>query len=471
MERTGRIGPLRRDAAGPRSGLRWLPYLGAGALSAALLVGPRAALAAGSVDAVAQDAAQGLGPTPTAVLVVAAPLVSDQATPRGDELSLRIAALVAGRLGSGARAHAQTAGLAAARALAGRASALVFVQSEIHQGDLRTTLDVYPSSANAWDRIRNPLPSPSGHAFATAKLDAEVRSFLAPLSLEQASVRKFRHDEGDVLSAACGDVEGDGGQSLVLVTRARVAVGRLREGHFVAERTAAWSALARRAPVPLREPLASAVVTPGAIALGTTDRGGLTVTPDLAGHTVLSGIPAWSSEGLVCLRPDASVGAFDGAPVDCASLRDDKPRLAVPAPRFDAFASARFVDAAGATRTAVAVREPSGRLRLRAGETLISPEGDFGAQLALADLDEDGQPDLVTTSATTDDAVNVFSVSSDAAELRGRLHLGAPGRVHALAVCPPAGSGGPALVAVLGSEVWLVRASVAGAPRPRTGAR
>lgn len=429
---------------------------------AALLVAPVAS-AAGAVDAVAQEAAQGLTQTPAAVVVVAAPLVTDQPAPRGDELALKIAALVAGRLGAGARAHPQAQPLATARALAGRASALVFVQVEIAKGDLRTTLDVYPSMANAWDRIRNPLPAPTSHAFASGKVDAEVRTFLSPLSLEQASVHKARHDEGDVLAAACGDVDGDGGDEIVLVSRSRVAMGRVHGGKFVAERTAAWKSLAPRAPVPMREPLASAVVVPGAVHLGSTDRAGLTLTPDLAGHSPIVGVPAWSAEGLVCLQPSAAAGAFDGAPVSCTRARDTKPVMAVPAPRYDAFASSSIVDASGVARAVVVVREPSGKLRLKLGDAALSPDGDFGAQLAVLDLDQDGVPDVATSASGPDDAVNVFSLASPTGELRGRLHLAAPAGVRAYAACPPEEGGEPVLLAVVGAELWLVRAGTQGA--------
>jgi hypothetical protein len=353
--------------------------------------------------------------------------------------------------------------LATARAIAGRASALVYVQGEVAKGDLRATLDVYPSMANGWDRIRNPLPSPTSHAFAAAKIDAEVRAFLAPLLLEQASLHRARHDEGDVVAVACGDIDGDGGDELVLVSRARVALGRVRGNKFVAERTASWATLAPRAAVPLRETLASAVIVPGAVHVGTTDRAGLTLTPDFAGHSLVLGVPAPGSEGPVCLLPNASVGAFDGAPVDCAVARDAKPRMAVPAPRYDAFASASVVDTQGTPRAVVAVREPSGKLKIKMGDAVAAPDGAFGAQLAVGDLDQDGVPDIATTVDGVDDAVNVFSWPTSSTELRGRLHLAAPAGVRALAVCPPEEGGEPVLVAVVGAEVWLVRAGLHGA--------
>jgi len=191
----------------------------------------------------------------------------------------------------------------------------------------------------------------------------------------------------------------------------------------------------------------------------------VTLTPDFAGHTPLAGVPAWSSEGLVCLVPQAAAGAFDGAPIGCTPARDAKPRLAVPAPRFDAFASSIIVDAQGGTRAIVLVREPSGRIRLRMGDAVGAPDGDFGAQIAVADLDQDGVADIATTVDGNDDAVNVFSwpAPAGATELKGRLHLAAPAGVRALAVCPPEEAGEPALLAVVGPEIWLVRAGVRGA--------
>ncbi len=417
------------------------------------------------MDVAAQETTQALGLTPTSSVVVAAPLVSDDPAPMGDELTLRMAALVAGRLGASATAHAQTAQLGPARAIAGRAGALVYVQVVIAKGDLRTTVDVYPSMANAWDRIRNPLPSPIGHAFSSVKIDAEVRSFLTPLLLEQASVHRVKHNEIDVIAAACGDVDGDGGDEIVLVSRERVAMGRVRDGKFVVERTAAWSELAPRAAVPVREPLAGAAALAGSVAVGSTERGAVSLTADFAGHVPLAGVPAAGLDGVVCLMPEPSAGAFDGAPVDCTPARDAKPKMAVPAPRFDAFAAANVSDAEGTTRSLVVVREPSGKLRLRWGDASpFTPEGTVGAQLAVCDLDQDGSPEVAAGSDAADDAVDIWTVAPDASVMRPRVHLAAPGGVRALAVCPPEEHGQPTLVAVVGGEVWLVRAAPRASP-------
>jgi hypothetical protein len=275
-------------------------------------------------------------------------------------------------------------------------------------------------------------------------------------------------------------------------------MGRIRGGRFVPDRTAAWDAIGPRAPVPMREPLAGAAVMEDAIDVGSTARGGVRLDADLRLGETLVGLPAWGGEGVVCLVPEPSAGAFDGAPVGCDVRRDPRPAMAVPAPRFDAFGAAAIADADGHERLVVAVREPSGRVRLKAGDATNAPDALFGAQLAVGDLDQDGQPEVVTSTDLSfagspaapagrpDDGIDIASWTVGSAapspasspvpgsmpasaaastpapspELRVRLHLDAPAGVRALAMCPPEEHGEPALVAVVGSEVWVVRAAV-----------
>src|SRR5205085_2333393 len=154
---------------------------------------------------------------------------------------------------------------------------------------------------NGWERLRNPVPGPRAHAFASTPLDAEVRSFMAPVPLEQAAVHKAKHEETDVLAIGCGDVDQDGGLELVVVSRSRVVLGKLRGGKLVLSKTTSWANLASRAPMPLREPLASAVVSPrsrpGEIFLGSTERGSIAADASLVTKRVLTGIPIPGGEG------------------------------------------------------------------------------------------------------------------------------------------------------------------------------
>ena len=443
-----------------RRGPRWF----LGALAAGLLATSRDA-AAGALEVVVQQTARSLGQVPASSIVVAAPLASDEPAPRGEELALRVASLVAGAIGTGARTHPQVTQLGPARAIAGHASALIYVQTEIAKGDVRATIDAYAPMANAWDRIRNPLPAPILHAFATTKVDAEVRSFLTPLVLELATVHKAQLDEPHVLAAACGDADEDGGNEIVLVSRDRVVRGRVRAGRFAAERTAAWSDLLARSPVPMREPLASAVVAGGTVAVGSTDRGSLTLTPDLTDRSPLPGLPAWGLDGMTCLTTDPSTGVFSGSMVGCSAAKAPGRALATPAPRFDAFAADVVPDARGGARSVVAVREPSGKLRVQIGDAApLSLETTVGAQIAVGDLDLDGAPEIAASAEAAEDSLDVWSLLPDNANLVPRLHLTAPGGVRALAMCPPEEHGQPVLVAVIGQELWLVRAGVRGHP-------
>lgn len=424
---------------------RFIPAL----LAFALLVWAAPALSASALGTVAPELAKELGDSARGTLVVASPLTTDVPAPKGDELAVRVASLLAGQLGGDTRAHAVTASLAGARAVAGKSKGLVFVAVEIQKGQLRVTVDRYPVVSNGWDRLRLPPPPPVAHAFATVPIDAEVRSFLPPILLEQAKVTRASHGEGDVLAAACGDVDGDGGLDLVLVSRQRVAVGRLRSGRFAVEKSAAWSALAPLSPTPLREPLAGASVdAPGRLLVGTTDRGGVLLDGKLAVQDRFAGIPAGDSR---CASPRPDAGAFAGELTPCLGKSAASRSVA----RFDAVASWLPSRRDGAPEPLSVTRE-AGTTRVRNGaDDRVLVDG-AGAQLALGDLDLDGQPELVSSLDAGDDALRIQTLAADGT-LRERLRVGAPAGVRALAICPPEENGAPTLVAIVGAEVWLVR--------------
>src|SRR5579884_153740 len=158
---------------------------------------------ASAVGNVVQQVVPPLGAIPSGALVVAGPLESDVApspdprsgtaqTPapsRGDELALRVASILAGKI-AGAHASPKTASLDQARAIASRAAMLVYVRVQLQKGQLRVTVDVYPVVHNIWDRARLPPPPPTAHAYAAAPVDAEVRAFFPPLPLELQALHK-----------------------------------------------------------------------------------------------------------------------------------------------------------------------------------------------------------------------------------------------------------------------------------------
>jgi hypothetical protein len=444
-----------------------------------------APLHAGAILHVAHEIAQGLGQMPNGAIVVASTIASDIPAPKGDELAVRIAAQVAGRIGV-AKAHPQPAALAVARGVSGRAASLVYLQLEIAKGELRVTADLYPVVSNGWERLRNPVPGPRAHAFANAPLDAEIRGFLAPVLLEQTTLHKIKHDEGEVIAVGCGDVDGDGGNELVLVTRARVAIAKIRAGKLVVLRAAAWSTIASRAPVPMREPLASVLVSPrghrGEILLGTTDRGGVAVDAALVARRQLTGLPVIGADGEGCAAPSPEASAYDGPVVPCdlaialkpgassagtvaakaasAKASEPLPLFIPPTQRYDAIATLDAVGRDGVVAHIVAAHEPGGRMRVRrqevGGAKAIEAALDgTGTQVAIADLDLDGIPEVITTSDGPDDLVLVSSFAKGL--LTPRLRFPAKEGVRAIGICPPEEKGVPGLVAVVGSEVWLVR--------------
>ena len=433
----------------------------------------------GALLHISAEIAQGIGQVPAGAIVVASPVASDIPAPKADELAVRIAAQVAGKIGV-AKAHGQPAALAVARGVSGRAASLVYLQLEIVKGELRVTADLYPVVSNGWERLRNPVPGPRAHAFAMAPLDAEVRGFLTPVLLEQATVHKIRHEEGEVVAVGCGDVDGDGGNELVLVTRQRVTIAKIRGGKLVVLRTAAWSTIASRVPVPMRDPIGSVLVSPpghrGEILLGTTDRGGVVVDGSLTAKRQLTGLPVPGGDGDACTVASADASAFEGNAIACdipppvekpatpAKGKSAKVEPVViftpPVARYDSVAALDAIGRDGTVSQVIAVREPSGKLRLRrqdaggARPVEATLEG-AGAQLALVDLDLDGVPEIVTTSDGPDELLLVSSFGRGL--VTPRLRFPARDGVRAVGVCPPEEKGVPGLVAVVGNEVWLVR--------------
>lgn len=427
------------------------------ALCAALSLSSVAAQAGGAIDTVASRAVASLGPVPQAMFVVAAPLVSDQPAPKGDELALRVASVLAGKINASSHAHPKVASLSVARAAAGKMAGLVYVVTQLEKGELRVTADIFPVVANGWDRVRAPTPPPRAHAFAEAPIDAEVRTFLPALSLEQAQIHKAHHDEGAVLAAACGDLDGDGGMEIALISRSRVAVGHLRgkgeQERFVVSQKIDLAALASRVAVPLREPLAGAAFGVRALFVGTSDRGGVELGADLTPRATLAGIPVAGSGTIECAHVEPSASSFTG---DLCACSDDANGIAVaaPLPRFDTVAFAEIVDKAGVARPTLAARDLDGKLSVKFGSTTRAFD-DVGAQVVVADLDLDGVPEIVTTRNAQDDSIEIWSY--DGTLTRDRKKIPAPAGVSALAVCPPEAGGAPALVAVVGPEVWLLR--------------
>jgi hypothetical protein len=407
---------------------------------------------------IAAQVATDIGGVPPDTLVAISPLVTDMPAPKAEALANIVAAQIAGRLG--AHAHPQPVALSVARAASGRAASLVFVQLELAKGTLKATADLYPVVSNGWERLRNPVPGPRAHSFAESPIDAEVRTYLQPIILEQAAIHKVKHDEGDIVAAGCGDLDADGGLEIVLASRARIAVTKIRAGKLEVTASALWKDVAYLSPVPVREPLGTMIVRPNEILVGMTDRFAIGLDATLTPRHTLSGPPIPGVDA--CVLPSPESNAFEGGGVACPlPPKGAKPAELFPLPfaRFDAVAGLEL----GNTQY-LAAREPNGKTKLRkidgAGKPIEQSIEQTGAQLAMADLDLDGTPEVAFSADFAEsDALMIWSwkPGGPAGGLQQRVRVPTKEAVRAIAACPPEEKGVPAIVAVVGPEVWLVR--------------
>ncbi|HEY1958131.1 MAG TPA: hypothetical protein VGH28_21070 [Polyangiaceae bacterium] len=395
-----------------------------------------------TLASVVTEVGDGLGAgIPSGALVVAAPLETDVApvAGRADELALRFGALLAGRF-TGAHAAARVASLDDARAMAARATRLVYVRVQIVKGQLRVTADAYPVVRNVWDRARLPPPPPNGHAYAAAPIDAEVRAFFPPIPLAMTNVVKATGADADVLAVACGDLDGDGAPEILLVSRERVALARIASGKVVVARTAPWSALGKRAPVPLREPLGGAAIEVGRAFVGSSDRGGFEIGEALDAPRALSGgLPIGAD---MCAPISTSRLAFEGV-VPCSGNASRGARES-----YDAASAFDLVTPDGRDRLALATTE-GGKLSLRVDGIERATFDEAGAQVVVFDADLDGAPEIAFGSDAPEDFLTIATLGERGPRVLSRIPAAAG--VRALGAC------GGALVAVVGTEVWLVR--------------
>jgi len=346
-----------------------------------------------------------------------------------------------------------------ARAEAASSPALVYLQTEIAQGEIRVTGDVYPIPRNIWDRSRNASPGPVAHAFASARIDAEVRTFLAPIPLMAAKPVRMPLPESEVLALHCGDLDQDGGLELVLVSRRTLAIGRIRQQRFVPIRQTAWETLTPIAPAPWREPLATLAAPDSThIDVGLTDRAqAVRLDASLAKVDVLEGMPVPVPGGDACV--DKRVGSFA---TELRACRKDDPDPSIPRTEFafDTAAGDAVIGANGAARSVFAVRSPTdGTVFVQDNHARKVHVSHVGAQMVLADVDLDGDPDLVASKNVLhgqNDAVIVRSWRANGA-MEKRWELQVPDGVAAIAVCPPDGPGLRAIAVATEKELWIIR--------------
>ena len=288
-------------------------------------------------------------------------------------------------------------------------------------------------------------------------------------------VEKVTTEDRDLLAVACGDVDGDGTLEIVTLGRRRAAIGRARAGRFVPSKIASLRDLSGIAPAPLREPLGGLAIVParGArppyIDLGITDRArGSRLDGDLRPIGSIAGVPFATGAGDACVT-------FQGSTLSATVAKCAEPDIAIDAADvetpFDAAASATFVTADGVVHAIGATRDPrTAEIKLRSGaETATVAHA--GAQIAVADLDQDGSPEIISTldipaRLATADATKTGAGDVDAlvittwqpgAGLRERARTPVPSGIRAVAACPPDGAGAAPIVLATSGELWIIR--------------
>ena len=427
-------------------------------------------LARSSVSRIVEALAADIAHIKGRALVVTAPLTSDTPAPRGTDLALLVATQLAGRRAAGARAFPKPATLTEARLEARSGDVLVMLDVKIQSGKARVVADVFPVPRTVWARVRDPEPGPIAHTFQEAPIDAEIRTYLAPVALTQLDVVRGQNFENDVLALGCTDLDADGAVEIISVSRRRVMTLRLRDGKVVPLRSRNWSDLSPLAPVPFREPvgLAALVTRPSPegekrvfLDVGLSDRSkAVRLDGQLSITTTLSGLPMGAGESSACMRmtPPWLVGPFLPCTADDAPMHLNLPGS------FDALASASLVSSRGEGFVVVAARNDRGVVEVRDDAGHATTIDGAGAQLAIGDLDQDGEPEILSSldvpSGATD-AVVVRSwtnrTASESSRPKETLRLPAAAGVHALAVCPPDGPGRAAFVVATTDEIWVAR--------------
>jgi hypothetical protein len=420
-----------------RSGVWILSVLVFGAPVAAAPPEAHAACTRGTGPALGEMAceiARTLGERAKRSLVVALPPTGDGALAPRAELGSRMAELVAGALGAEASAWPKVEPRERTLGLPWKTRPLVVVEPHLEGERVRVIAGLFSSYPRFWQRVKSEKLGPSAHAASERGIDGEVRAFLPRIPLAAKNVHRATGADPDVIALACGDVDRDGSVEIATIGRFRIALGRLQRGVFRPFATRPFGELAPVAPIPLREPVASAwVPEPGVLEVGTTDRArALRLDAKLAKQKELDARLPWPG---------------GGGGLTTAEIGDS----------VDAVAGATLVSKSGETRRVRARRRPDGTVELGDGKRSVEIRR-VGAQLAVGDLDGDGEPELVASLDTLDPAADAIVVYSwqKGEQPAERLRIAAPGGVRAVALCPPRATQMAPIAAAVGNAIWVV---------------
>jgi hypothetical protein len=389
---------------------------------------PKCQASQGALALLSCALAEQLLPAASGARVNVIDLKSDRELPAPDALRERVQSAVAKALGP-------------SKTGAERGKLSVELKLEKSGGVLRVSAELRRATG-LWQRVRHRKPDSERHAFVEVALDQELRALIPPPPLVVSETIKLKAPERGIVALSCGALGSDGGQELVLVSRSNVRVGRIVGRAFAERQRSAWSALSPIAPAPLREPIASAEITPqGTLRVGLSDRrDALELSRDLTVLRRFEGALPVPAAGCVA----RSALGFSSQESPCGV----KPATAA-ALTLDAVAGARGVWLGRDLATS----------QLWTSQRGLLPNGTrAGAQLALGDADSDGSPELAFSADTLEAAQDRLTLVTWAqGKLTPRFALAAPA-ITAVTICTQReGAGMAPIVIASGDELWLLR--------------
>ncbi|MFO0617421.1 MAG: hypothetical protein U0414_32795 [Polyangiaceae bacterium] len=418
-----------------------------------------------SVTAIADIAAEldaALPALPAKAIIGVAPLASDVNAPRGAALATTIAAVFAGRRGLEPPSAPEALDAVRAR-VDGNVRSVVYLSPAIVNGEVTVTADAYPVPKTLWAQIRHPNPGPFAHAFAKAFIDAEVRSHLEPLVLGKLDASVGRNFEPNVLALACDDLDRDGAPEIVTMSAKAVTRARIRDKKVIVEAQRLWADLSARAAAPLQEPIGALAVLGGADLYG---RSVIASVTDRANAVRMNALLETEESFRAMAIPDGDAFAcarFPAlgitGPLSACSDASPAPTRGSVGGQYDAVAAAHLVSADGKPFDVFAGREV-GSLELFDSEGHVLKGANVGAQIAVGDLDQDGNPEILTSADVLypkPDSVTIRTWDRKINVLRDVLTFPVAAGVHALAVCPPESAGRPAFVIATIDDIAVMR--------------
>jgi hypothetical protein len=409
---------------------------------------------ASTLGGIACETKRALGSeAPNAVVVGVAP-TSSPATPLAPGVAVALAVRVALALGPGASAWPRAEDRAKVAHFLGPRP-LVLVEPRLKGDSLEGSVELFaPALAQATSGAPAPRVDPVLRFSTRRALDAEARRFLPAVSIVAREFLRLAAADADVVALACGDLDGTGVSTIASIGRTFVTFGTYVAGKYTSLSRREQREFAPIASVPLREPIASAWITPErTLDFGVTDRARATRLRSGAAPEPLAARLPWPGGG--CVNVDAPL--ISARAVRCTSNDPvlTEPELVDP---LDALAGANIVSRAGVARLVRAGRRGSDGSVVMSDRTHQVQLEHAGAELAVADLDGDGNAELVTSLDTLDprtDAVVVYSWLGST--LNERLRVAVPAGVRALAVCPAPADRMAPIVLATSVGLWVIR--------------